>query len=204
MEIYLVRHGQTDGNVAHRHQLADTELNELGKQQALDVAKKIKDLRPTHLVTSNLVRAVQTASAIGEACDLVPDTNYAFRELERPKHLHGHYHRSSRSIWFYFQWYFGKTLTDEVGGESYADLLLRIKKAKEVLATYPEDARVVVVSHAVFITMFLAHMCNEKPMNLWQAIKTFPKILLMPNTDIVPLLLDNQQDYQCCAWTVDR
>lgn len=204
MEIFLVRHGQTDGNVAHRHQAADTPLNELGKKQALSAAKIIKELKPTHVVTSNLVRAIQTAEAIGEACDLIPDTNAVFRELERPVHLRGHYHRSSRSFLFYFQWYFRKIKTDKVGGESYDELLERIDEAKKALAKYPPDARVVVVSHAVFITMFLAHLCRKKPIGVWKAVTTFPKILMIKNTSFVKVNFDTSESGDSCAWSVDR
>ena len=41
MDVYLVRHGQTDGNVGHRHQHPNTDLNEHGLVQAAAVAKQI-------------------------------------------------------------------------------------------------------------------------------------------------------------------
>ena len=74
MEVYLVRHGQTDGNVGRRHQHTSTKLNQLGRAQAARVAEQIVKLAPTHIITSTNMRAVETASIIGQACNLIPET----------------------------------------------------------------------------------------------------------------------------------
>ena len=204
MEIYLVRHGQTGGNVAHRHQAENTPLTKLGEEQAKKVAQVIKEYKPTHLLSSNLVRALETAEAIGEVCNLVPDTSRHFVELSRPKGIYGYHHRSIRSFAFYFQWLLGKEdITDE-GWESYSSLRKRVEIAKKELAKYPEDARLVVVSHSVFISLFVEHLCNNKPMKPMQAVRVFKKMLAMPNTHITPILFDNQVTDQTCAWSVDR
>ena len=69
MEVYFVRHGETDGNVARRHQHHDTALNEIGIEQAKKVASEITNLKPTHLITSTQLRAVQTTKIIVSECD---------------------------------------------------------------------------------------------------------------------------------------
>ena len=74
MDIYFVRHGQTDGNVAGRHQHPDITLNELGKLQVARVAKLLKGMKPTHLITSTNKRAMETAMVIGREGDLIPET----------------------------------------------------------------------------------------------------------------------------------
>jgi broad specificity phosphatase PhoE len=89
MDLYLVRHGQTDGNVARRHQHPAIELNEQGKEQVKKVAKVIRHMKPTHLITSTNVRAVETARQIGLVTDLIPETYPAFEELKRPPFLIG-------------------------------------------------------------------------------------------------------------------
>ncbi len=204
MEIYLVRHGETGGNVARRHQSEETQLSFLGEQQVKDAAGIIKQYQPTHLITSNLVRTIETARIIGEACDLIPETSYKFVELVRPKHMYGHHHRSLKSVWFYFQWFLGKGSSITEGGESYQDLLQRLKLAKEHLAQYPKDARVVVVSHAVFINFFVAHMCREKALNPLAAALVFKKIITMPNANITPIIFDEDDDVGDCAWSVNN
>lgn len=204
MEIYLVRHGETGGNVAHRHQAKDTPLSNLGKEQVRHAAEEIMQFEPTHLVTSKLVRAIESASIIGEVCDLIPETNEHFIELTRPDHMYGHYHRSMKSMWFYLQWYMGKDVSVTSGGESYEDLRQRFKLAQEHLALqYPKDARVVVVSHAVFINLFVAHLCRDQVLSPLQAASVFHKILTMPNTKITPVFFDEEDDAEACAWSVD-
>lgn len=202
MEIYFVRHGETGGNVAHRHQAEDTPLTPKGKKQALKAAEIIKTYEPTHLLTSSLVRAVETAMEIGAVCELLPETNYHLIELERPKHLYGHFHKSPQSFFFYLRWYLGRTSDEE--GESYAELRLRIERVKEQLAMYPADARVVVVTHSVFLSLFLVHMCREKPLSPLQALQTFRTILSMRNTHVAPVLFDADAHPQTCPWILQK
>jgi probable phosphoglycerate mutase len=203
MEIYLVRHGQTGGNVAHRHQAEDTPLTALGHEQARNVGQILKEYKPTHLLTSNLVRALETAQEIGKACDLVPDTSRHFVELARPRGVTGYLHRSLSSYIFYVQWLFGKEDETDEGWESYRDVRDRILLAKEELAKYPEDARLVVVSHSVFISLFVAHLCDDNALSPIEAVRVFRRLLAMPNTHVTPLLLDTKLSVNTCAWTLN-
>lgn len=203
MEIFLVRHGQTSGNVARRHQHEDSPLTAEGAEQAALAAERIAALKPTHLVSSSLVRAVETARIIGETCDLVPDTSHHFAELRRPDHLYGHYHRSAISLEYYFRWYIGRTRPEE-GGETYEELRSRIACSKQVLAEYPADARVVVVTHSVFLNLFLAHLCDHRPLWPWEAGRAFKRILTMQNTHIEPLRYDHACADGQCGWSLHK
>lgn len=201
MEIYLVRHGETGGNVAHRHQAEHTPLSYVGTNQAKQVAEKLCEYEPTHLISSNLVRALETARVIGETCDLVPETSELFIELKRPHFLYGWKHRSPASMWFYFRWYLGWTNGE---GETYAELRQRIEEAKRHLATLPNDSRVVVVTHSVFMSLFVEHMCREHAITPWMAVRTFLWILRMKNTHVEPLLFDGESDKKVCAWILNK
>lgn len=196
MEVYLIRHGETAGNVARRHQAEHTCLTEEGVLQAQLVAERVKDLEPTHLLTSPLVRAIETARIIGDSCNLIPETNIHFAELQRPAHLYGHYHTSMQSLAFYSRWFFGYA----EAGESYEAIRQRIKLAKEHFKTYPEDARVAVVSHSVFINLFLVHLCHDEAINLPTAVKAFVNILSMKNTEFTPLIFDPDAHPNTCGW----
>ena len=201
MEIFLVRHGETGGNIAHRHQAESTPLSMKGRQQAEEVAKVICEYNPTHVVTSSLVRAVETARVIAETCDIIPDTNQHLVELSRPEHMYGQFHSSLKSFLFYAQWYFGIEKKSK-NGESYSELRERFELAKESLTQYPNDARVVVVSHSVFINLFLAHLCSKKVLNPFKALITFRGVVSMPNTHLVKVLHDNNAAPNTCAWSV--
>jgi len=204
MKIYLVRHGQTGGNVAHRHQAEHTPLTPLGQEQAQHVAEIVRLYQPTHLLTSNLVRAVEAARVIGSVCNLIPETSPHFIELRRPKYMYGHYHKSFRSLWFYARWYFGFAGGEaEEAGESYKSLRERFRQAQAQLNTYPKDARVVVVSHTVFIGLFTAHLCHQRPLNPFHAARVFYKIFTMPNTHITPIYFDDESE-ETCQWYTER
>ncbi|MCA9358295.1 histidine phosphatase family protein [Candidatus Kaiserbacteria bacterium] len=204
MEIYFVRHGQTDGNLSRRHQIDTTELTFTGREQAVAAAKKIKALEPTHIITSSLVRAIETAREIGNECSMVPEVSGHFVEIIRPDSLVGVHHFSFTSLWFYVQWYFGRDTAKTLGGESYRDLRNRIERAKSALAELPQDARVVVVSHGVFINFFLIHMCDGRWMSPLRALRAFRSILRMPNTKITKISYDPTVSDNVCAWAVDR
>lgn len=67
MEILLTRHGQTEWNVLKKVQgKADIELNEKGKEQAKETAKKLKNVEIDIIISSPLKRARQTADIINE------------------------------------------------------------------------------------------------------------------------------------------
>ncbi len=203
MEIYLVRHGETGGNVAKRHQSEATNLTSRGREQIKQTAKLLKELAPTHLLSSSVLRAVESASYIGTELNMIPQTNSVFAELIRPKFLHGHFHKSLGSLWFYIRWYLGLTNIEKEGGETYNDLRTRIKTAKIILAQYPADAKIVVVSHSVFINFFLAHMCQEKPMSPWQAFVRFSKVLSIKNGSITKIIYATAANKNTCAWRVE-
>ena len=83
MDIYFVRHGQTMGNLAKRHQAEHTPLSSLGREQASNAAKEVAQLNPTHLISSNLVRAIETARPIAETTNLDITIEQNFAELFR-------------------------------------------------------------------------------------------------------------------------
>ena len=63
--ILLWRHGQTSWNAQNRFQgHEDIELDDVGRAQAARAAKMLRRLRPDRIVSSDLRRAVDTATAL--------------------------------------------------------------------------------------------------------------------------------------------
>lgn len=65
MRLLVTRHGQTDWNVERRLQgWADNPINETGKNQALALREKLKDVKIDICYASSLRRAAETAQII--------------------------------------------------------------------------------------------------------------------------------------------
>jgi glucosyl-3-phosphoglycerate phosphatase len=79
--IILLRHGQTDYNVAGRMQgHLDSVLTAVGHDQAAVAAPVLAGLAPDRMVSSDLRRAVDTAEAVGAACGLPVKFDARLRE----------------------------------------------------------------------------------------------------------------------------
>jgi broad specificity phosphatase PhoE len=71
MIILIVRHGETDYNKTKRVQgTQQIPLNERGRKQALQVAKSLRQFKITHIYSSGLVRARETAEIINSLFSL--------------------------------------------------------------------------------------------------------------------------------------
>lgn len=65
MEIYVLRHGQTDYNVQGKFQgQVDTKLNDIGIEQAKIASKKLKNIKFDIVISSPLNRAIETAKIV--------------------------------------------------------------------------------------------------------------------------------------------
>lgn len=186
MEIYFVRHGQTVGNKTHRHQKETSSLTPLGRQQASQAGERLRLIVPTHLLVSSRHRTQETAAPIAAATGVSPETNELFIELCHPARLLGRSHFSLASLWNSVQWYRGRVGTDGCTpeGESYEYFLGRLREAQTYLASLPPTARVVVVSHSIFINFFVAYMQKNETLSFWQAFLIFAKIKKIKNGSI--------------------
>ena len=83
MALYLVRHGQTDWNLARRFQSrSDVPLNETGREQARRVGARLTGIRFALVKTSPLVRALETAEIISAGSGLEPETDESLLEID--------------------------------------------------------------------------------------------------------------------------
>lgn len=203
MDIYFVRHGQTGGNAARRHQAEHTPLTELGKQQAAKAGEKLKHVNPTHFIASTHVRTLETARIIGESLEMTPETSQLFIEVYRPDRMYGFHHLSPQSLWYVLWWFLGFAggdSTSDPKGESYEALRGRLAQARLHLSSYPTEARVVVVSHSIFITFFIAHMCHEERLSFFSAIRLWFVVRKMKNGKIVHVRYTPNKNR--CAWRI--
>lgn len=84
MELYFIRHGETDYNKEKRLQGGlDTRLNDIGKEQALKASEEIADLDIDVIISSPQKRAVDTAEIIASKIkkEIVIDENLRERSF---------------------------------------------------------------------------------------------------------------------------
>jgi broad specificity phosphatase PhoE len=81
-ELLLVRHGESTWNAAGRMQgqTVSPELTECGRRQAVEAGAQLLARGAERLLTSDLVRARQTAAIIGTTLRLEPEVNPLLRE----------------------------------------------------------------------------------------------------------------------------
>ena len=85
MEIYFVRHGETEWNNSNRWQgRSDIPLSERGRNQAIQTGEFLRKigLRPAALYASDLKRAKETAEIIGQTLRIKPIVNPVLREAD--------------------------------------------------------------------------------------------------------------------------
>ena len=182
--LWLVRHGQSQGNVARdeAHEAGhlvidldwrdvDVPLSDLGQRQAEATGRWFaalpEDQRPEVLLSSPYVRARQTAEAIckggglaGWAKSTVLDERLREREFGvfdglttigiREKYPDEAAHRAKM----------GKFYHRPPGGESWADVILRLRSAMNSIALQHENRRVMIVCHQV-VVLCLRYILEE-------------------------------------------
>ncbi len=83
--FYLTRHGQTDSNLSGilQGQSLDAPLNEKGINQARRIGEFLKDTDRSidRIISSDLIRAYQTAEIIGEILGVEIETDVRLREM---------------------------------------------------------------------------------------------------------------------------
>jgi len=183
-KLWIVRHGQSAGNVArdaaheaglHMIDIAlrdvDVPLSDLGQQQATALGRWFaslpEDEKPQILLSSPYVRARQTAKAICEAGGVMetarqPAVDERLREREfgifdrlttsgiRQKHPELAEQRELLGKFYY----------RAPGGESWADVILRLRSALDTISLHHADRRVLIVCHQV-VVLCLRYILEE-------------------------------------------
>jgi probable phosphoglycerate mutase len=161
--VYLVRHGQSEWNLLRRTQgqTAHPALTPLGRDQAAGAAEAIAgDLGSTgtavgRLLTSDLVRAAETARIVGERLGVVATLDDRLREQHLGE-LEGLGHEESWARVEGHDW--SDPHLPVAGGESVADVRRRVAA---VLSALDPGVPTVVVSHGDTIRSAVAHLLGQ-------------------------------------------
>ena len=173
--VWIVRHGESAGNVAaaaayeaRLHQIdipqreVDVPLSARGEQQATAVGHWFASLpdgeRPTVVLVSPYERAFRTAERIRAARgteggdeDLVIDERFREREfgvLDRLTHFGVRERFPEQDE---FRRALGKFYHRPPGGESWCDVVLRLRSALDTVSLHYPGERVLIVCHQVVV-----------------------------------------------------
>lgn len=173
--LLLVRHGQSAGNVArdaaHAAGLsridiasrdADVPLSRLGEQQSTALgqwlAARPSSERPEIVLSSPYRRARETAALIRAAGGIVADAPPAIIDERLREREFGILDRltSAGIAEFFpeqaeFRKLLGKFYHRPPGGESWCDVILRLRSAVDMLSLHYPGRRVIIVSHEVVV-----------------------------------------------------
>ncbi len=148
--LLLVRHADPAEEARGRcYGRLDFALSPAGRRRAAKVAAELRTAKLTALYTSPALRAVETATAIGDACGLVPVSDASLRELDFGRIEGLSYDAVERDEpELYREWMDAPTRVRFPGGESFDELRARVLPAFEAIRARHEGSTAVVVSHA--------------------------------------------------------
>lgn len=199
--IYFVRHGETLANRTHTHQSSDELLSPKGRKQAHRVALLLKTMQIDTLICSTYTRARETAGIIEEVIGLPFSTSASLVEIRRPDHLYGQQYYSLDTLRYFVELFINRE--NEVwkcdGAENMFALRNRIVDAKNLLIQTEGDT-IAVVSHDIFMNLFLAHVCREQKLTFLEFFRILLRTKKTPNTGMMHFTFESEAQKGVCAW----
>lgn len=153
--IYFVRHGQSEANVSRTYQGKETPLTEAGRAQAATVAERVARLGVEAVITSDFVRARDTAAIISEKAGVTPEEQPVFGEWLEPEHLfgksydHPDAHLMREAVYGSDDPEFRHSTE-----ESFAEMKARALRCYEILEQHPAE-RICVIAHLGFLRVLV-------------------------------------------------
>lgn len=162
MALIMVRHGRTTANASGLLQgHVDNPLDELGRAQAAAIAAALSDLNQPRVLSSPLLRARQTAEAMGLAVEI----DERFIELDYGALDSVPVRDVDAETWA--RWRQDAHFVP-AGGESLAALQARVEQACGALAADAAERDVVVFSHVSPIKASVAWALGVGPDTSWR------------------------------------
>ncbi|HEY3744948.1 MAG TPA: histidine phosphatase family protein [Gemmatimonadaceae bacterium] len=187
--LYIVRHGESAGNVARDAALkagepvidlefrdVDVPLSDLGKRQSIALGRWLGALpaeqRPNIVLTSPYLRArhsagliVKTAEMAADSYSLIVDERFREKEFGILDRLTAVGVKDQYPEQAEFRRLLGKFYHRPPGGESWCDVILRLRSATEMISREYCGQRVLIVCHAVVVLCMryiLEHMTEAE------------------------------------------
>ena len=189
--LILARHGRTAAN-AQRLLLgrADVPLDDVGLQQAkaIGVALSRSGRRPRRIIASPLLRTRATAAAIAAACgdDIEVEVDDCWIEVDYGEFDSTPLAEVPSEVWQHWRTDFSWV---PPGGESLAQVGVRVREACAALAAEAADDDIVVVSHVSPIKAAVAWAVGTGDDAAWRLFCDVASISRVRTTGDLPTLV---------------
>jgi probable phosphoglycerate mutase len=159
VRLLLVRHGESEWNALGRLQgQADPPLSKLGRRQAAHVASRLVDEGVEAIVSSDLVRAADTAEALASGVGLEVVRREDLREVDLGSWTGASREQLQREVPDLWRRWRVEGVEGWEEGEQYADAMVRVGGAVASIAAAHEGKTVVAVSHGGSIRLATCHL----------------------------------------------
>lgn len=168
--LYLVRHGETDWNVTKRYLgQMDLPLNLRGQRQVEHLARELKNTSFIRCYTSDLARAMQTATTILGERNLEIIAEPALREASFGEWEGLTYAEvCERYPTEASAWVDSGGLEPPIGGESLAELEARLEHWLKTLKTENPEGNILVVTHGGPLRLLLCLLMGVPVVKHWK------------------------------------
>lgn len=147
MKIFLIRHGQTTGDVEDRYGgTYDDHLTEEGRKQAAQLGEKLVNLGIEKIFSSPLIRAQETASILNSKLDAPVVTIEDMRERNHYGVLSGMIKAEAREKYPEIVELVKDKFKTVEGGEGYEDFGKRVTAAFQKISNSDHET-IAIISH---------------------------------------------------------
>ncbi|MCY0881685.1 MAG: histidine phosphatase family protein, partial [Firmicutes bacterium] len=169
--MYIVRHGQTEWNVAHRMQgHHDAPLTVHGIQQVEALAKRLHNVHWDKIFSSPSGRAVKTAEILRGSRHVPIVTTAALKEIglgawegQTREKVQAQYPQENAAYW-----QDPDHFVPPQGGETFHEVQQRVQEfLGQTLRQYAGQS-ILIVTHTVPVKLLLAHFMQRDLRDLWQ------------------------------------
>lgn len=198
-QVIFVRHGETLSNVNMTVQGADDTLTDTGHQQASQLAGRLSGIEFDVLISSDYVRARETAEATSVITKKEIELSKLFREVKRPETMVGVL-RASAEYQDFLSNQFDDTklsVTKSPEAEYLSDVIARVIEAKKYIEERPERV-LLIVTHGHFLRAFTAYILSNNTLNT-AIYESVGDTLMMDNTGITSFIIDGD-DWKLKTW----
>lgn len=166
-DFYIFRHGQSTYNVLGRTQgkTNDSVLTELGRQQAIAVGEKLKNKSIEIIITSPLLRAIETANLANNilCVDILEDERFIEVDVGEIEGLH-YTEIMEKHGEKYQQWRSSLPIYETVcfeGGETKKQVRERVFEGLEEYVSSTKYKNIAVSSHGIMLSQILIYLGFE-------------------------------------------